>query len=379
MNAIDDAKYMAYAISLAKKGQYSTTPNPQVGCVIVKNNKIVGEGYHKKAGEPHAEIHALRSAGENAQGADVYVTLEPCSHTGRTGPCTQALIEAGVQRVVIACTDPNPLVSGRGVNMLKDANVNVTLGVLEQKAKKVNVAFFNRMQKKRPYLIAKLACSLDGKTALANGKSQWITSEAAREDVQVERARACAILTGANTVISDDPRLTVRSDSLEPATQSAFNYRGKQALRVIIDGKNRLSSQFQLFKDGNQNLVFNLKENQSLVSLPGTRQHQIKSVGEHVDLHEALQYLAIEEHINLVWVEAGASLCGALLSEGLIDELIVYQAPLILGDKGRDLLVLPELTDLKKAISAPFSSITRVGNDVKYRIKLDSTNKTDRS
>ncbi len=377
MNSRKDADFMAQALSLAVKGQYSTTPNPQVGCVIVKEGKIVGRGYHEKAGEAHAEVHALTEAGEAAKNATVYVTLEPCSHTGKTGPCSVALVNAGVRRVVIGSKDPNPLVAGRGIKILEENGVIVNCGVLEEECERVNYAFFKRMRHQRPYVVIKLASSLDGKTALANGKSKWITSHASRDDVQHERARACAILTGANTVLKDNPRLTVRSESLRSEVGQAFLSRGKQPLRVIVDGQNRLNDTFTLFSDGNQNLVFNLSPNISISETENTKQVQASSVNGKVNLDAMLRTLACDHHISLLWVEAGASLCGALISQGLVDELILYQAPMFLGDKGRDLLELPELGDLKNAVGGRILSHSYIGNDLKYRVKLEHT-KSDR-
>ncbi|MGQ8365061.1 bifunctional diaminohydroxyphosphoribosylaminopyrimidine deaminase/5-amino-6-(5-phosphoribosylamino)uracil reductase RibD [Glaciecola sp. 1036] len=363
-----DESFMAKAIKLASKGCFSTTPNPNVGCVIVNaQGEVVGQGYHQKSGEAHAEIHALKQAGSEAEGSTAYVTLEPCSHIGRTGACATALIKAKIKRVVIACQDPNPLVAGNGISMLKSAGIEVTLGVLEQDANLLNLGFFKRMQGQRPYVTVKLACSLDGKTALANGKSKWITSAQSRRDVQIERAKACAILTGSGTVISDNPRLNVRTEELPQAIQSSFEYRQQQPLRVIIDGKNQLTDQFGLFLDGHPNLVYNLTRNLQL-NQSTTRQIQVEKDGQYVDLKAVLKNLCCEQQINHLWVEAGANLCGALIQQQLVDRLIIYQAPMILGDKGHDLLIMDEITDLQNAVNAPISNISRIGNDVKLEI-----------
>lgn len=366
-----DANYMARAIRLAQEGEYSVTPNPSVGCLLVcEQSQIVGEGYHVKAGTPHAEVHALRQAGDKARGATAYVTLEPCSHYGRTGPCAKALIEAGVAKVVIASRDSNPEVAGKGIAMLQDAGIYVTCGLMQDAAQALNLGFFTRMRTGKPFVIVKLAASLDGKTALHNGQSQWITSEYARRDVQIERAKSCAILSGSGTVLSDDPRLNVRLDELPKTIADKFIKRGSQALRVIVDGKNQMHPNLKVLNDAHPTLIYNSQENNQLnkSSVEQVQLNESKN-DRHIDLSRMLDDLGSRQ-INRLWVEAGAKLAGALLDAGLVDELVVYTAPKLLGSYAMELVSTKTKNHLHEALEARVLSVKQVGPDIKVNYSL---------
>lgn len=380
--SVFDAKMMARALKLANQGKYSTTPNPQVGCVIVNNNQIVGEGFHRKAGDGHAEINALNQAAQNSVDSTVYVTLEPCAHYGKTPPCALALINAKVKKVVIACCDPNPSVNGNGVEMLKAAGIEVQTGLMQSAALSLNEAFFTRMIQRRPLITVKLAASLDGKTALANGESQWITSPQARADVQQYRASACAILTGADTVIADNPRLNVRVNELSSITAEKFVWREKQPLRVVIDSQNRLTQhQYQMFNDGQASLVYNIGNNEKLNSdqHKHINQKQVATLEKedknYVNLHLVMEDLA-KEGINHLWVEAGEKLTGALFDLNLVDNLILYQAPKLLGSSGKGLTHLAPINRLDDAINGEIISVAKVGPDIKTIIQFSHSEKT---
>lgn len=348
-------QYMAQALQLAERGIYTTDPNPRVGCVIVKDSKVVGQGWHQQAGEAHAEVNALATAGENARDADCYVTLEPCSHTGRTAPCADALIQAGVKRVFIAMTDPNPLVEGQGIAKLKEAGITVELGFLEQQAQALNNGFCQRMQLKRPYVRSKIAMSLDGRTAMASGESRWITSDAARQDVQKLRAQSSAILTGIGTVIADDPALTVRPEGDWYPSNLAI----RQPLRVVVDSQLQITEHAKLFSSDGPVLIATTVENTiklqaECMTLP--------ALDNHVDL-EALMAELAQRDINNVMVEAGPILNGALLQAGLIDELIIYMAPKLMGDEAKGLFHLPEIQTMAQNIDLNITDIRAVGKD----------------
>jgi len=321
-----DHTMMARALQLAERGAYTTKPNPMVGCVIVRKDKIVGEGFHLRAGESHAEVHALREAGERARGATAYVTLEPCAHMGRTPPCADALVAAGITRVVAASRDSYASVDGEGFRKLNAAGVMTETGLMESAARELNRGFFSRIERGRPWVRVKLAMSLDGRTGLANGESKWITSPAARADVQKWRARSSAILTGSGTVLADDPQLTVRLaggiDVVAP-------------VRVVLDTRGRLSPDTRVFDDSAPTIAVNAVDmvpdyDDAITAFAVPRD------GERLDLHATMSQLA-QRDINEVQVEAGATLCGALLRDGLIDELLLYVAPVLLGDQGRPL------------------------------------------
>jgi diaminohydroxyphosphoribosylaminopyrimidine deaminase/5-amino-6-(5-phosphoribosylamino)uracil reductase len=354
-----DHGYMARALRLAEQGLYSTTPNPRVGCVIVKDEVIVGEGWHRKAGEPHAEIHALHAAGERARGATAYVTLEPCSHHGRTPPCAEALVDAGLTRVVAAMTDPNPQVSGQGVQLLTLAGIRAEVGLLETEARELNIGFIARMTRGRPWVRIKTASSLDGKTALENGDSKWITGEAARQDVQHWRARACAILTGSGTVLADDPLMNVRLDGTS-----------RQPLRVVVDSHLKTPPSARIL-EGSPVLIACAEDNpnlQSILEAAGTEILCLPGPQGRVGLTMLLLELA-HRGINEVHVEAGATLNGALLEAGLVDEWIAYLAPTIIGHHARGLFDIPALNDMAGRCTFVLHDTRMVGGDLRLALR----------
>ena len=330
-----DRDMMRRALTLAAEGRFSTSPNPRVGCIIAHGGQIVGQGFHLKAGGPHAEVHALRQAGENARGATAYVTLEPCSHYGRTPPCAEALIQAGVSRVVAAIADPNPQVAGKGLAMLSAAGIRTESGLLETEARELNRGFLSRIERGRPFVRLKCAASLDGKTALSDGLSQWITGEAARHDVQILRAESCAVLTGIGTVLADDPQLNVR----------AFPTL-RQPLRIVLDSCLRLPPTAKLLADTASPVLLLTavppeKYPAALAAVPHLDILTVPAADGRISLPAALTLLA-ERGIGELLVEAGATLCGAFLQAGLADEIVLYQAGKILGGNARSLFDLPE-------------------------------------
>jgi diaminohydroxyphosphoribosylaminopyrimidine deaminase/5-amino-6-(5-phosphoribosylamino)uracil reductase len=336
-----DHVHMAQALRLAEQGLYTTQPNPRVGCVIARGEEVVGQGWHQRAGEPHAEVFALREAGERARGATAYVTLEPCAHWGRTPPCADALIAAGVARVVIAAEDPFPQVDGHGIAKLRAVGIEVQTGLMRDPARELNIGFFSRIERGRPWVRVKLAMSLDGRTALANGESKWITGAAARADVQRWRARSSAILTGSGTVLADNPRLTVRLEENDQA--QAF----VPPWRVILDRHLRTPAASHVLTDGQ---APTLLLHAASASANDSRFERVECAvaaerGNALDLHAVLTMLAARG-CNEVHVEAGPRLCGALLADGLADEVLLYIAPVFLGDSARPLLHLPTLTDM---------------------------------
>jgi diaminohydroxyphosphoribosylaminopyrimidine deaminase/5-amino-6-(5-phosphoribosylamino)uracil reductase len=351
---IADVEFMSRALTLARRGLYTTDPNPRVGCVLVRDGEIVGEGWHERAGESHAEVNAIQQAGDKARGATAYVTLEPCCHTGRTPPCTQALVDAGVIRVVAAMEDPNPLVAGRGLAALADADIKVENGLLRSEAEKVNPGFISRMRLKRPYVRIKLAISLDGKTAMANGESKWITGDAARADVQRLRARSSAILTGSGTVLSDDPSLNVRDVDI-----------GRQPLRVIVDANLSTPETAKMLKLDGSTLIATATEEPDLSEMligAGAEIILLPAGPNKVDLPALMQHLAAQE-VNELLVEAGSTLCGSLLESKLVDELVIYLAPHIMGHDARGMFRLPALENMADRISLNISDVRAVGKD----------------
>lgn len=357
-----DAAYMARALELARKGVYSTHPNPRVGCVIVRDGAIVGEGWHVRAGEPHAEVHALRQAGDKAKNATAYVTLEPCSHHGRTPPCADALVNAGVARVVAAMQDPNPDVAGRGLLRLMSAGIAVQSGVLESEARGLNKGFLKRMEHGLPYVRVKLAMSLDGRTAMASGESQWITGPEARSAVQRLRAQSSVVLTGADTVLADNARLTVRPDELGLNAELTALAATRPPLRVLIDGRLRVPLDAPFFKAGNALVVTCAAasareryhdEGHDMLALP--------SSGGHVDLRKLLVELAARG-VNDVLVEAGPKLAGAFTRLGLVDEFQIFIAGKFMGSSARPLLDLP-LAQMSEALELKIVEMRAVGND----------------
>jgi len=348
--------YMQRALELAAQGRFSTHPNPMVGCVIVANGEIVGEGWHQRAGEPHAEVHALRQAGERARGATAYVTLEPCSHFGRTPPCADSLINAGLKCVVVAMQDPNPQVSGEGIARLQAQGIDVKVGVLEQDARRLNSGFVSRMQRKRPWVRVKMAASLDGRTALANGASQWVTSSDVRNDVHRWRAQSGAILSTAETVLADQAQLTARHQ------QAVL-----QPLRVIIDSRGLLTGEEVVFSNTAPILLVHAPDTQrSVESAARWPEHvQVVTVERtqtgHIDLTELLHTLAARE-VNSVWTECGAQLAGALIEAELVDELIVYLAPKLMGHTAHGLLHLPPFEAMSQVPELKFTDVRLVAD-----------------
>ena len=360
--AVLDQRSMARALELARKGVYSTHPNPRVGCVIVAGGQVVGEGWHARAGEPHAEVHALRQAGAKARGATAYVTLEPCSHHGRTPPCAEALVQAGVARVVAAMQDPNPQVAGRGLARLQEAGIEVVCGVQESEARALNVGFIKRMEQGLPYVRVKLAMSLDGRTAMASGESQWITGPAARAAVQRLRARASVVLTGADTVLADGARLTVRPDELGLNAELTALAMTRPPLRVLVDGRLRVPLSAPFYQAG--------KALVATCAAAGARQlflddgHELLAVSGsngHVDLRKLLLELAARG-ANEVLVEAGPRLAGAFARQGLVDEYQLFVAAKFLGSSARPLLDWP-LAKMAEAQELQIVEMRAVGDD----------------
>ncbi|MBD9356535.1 bifunctional diaminohydroxyphosphoribosylaminopyrimidine deaminase/5-amino-6-(5-phosphoribosylamino)uracil reductase RibD [Methylomonas albis] len=355
MTSSQDAAYMARAVKLAEHGRYTTDPNPHVGCVLVKDGKIIAEGRTQRAGFAHAEVDAL-SKTDNARGATAYVTLEPCSHFGKTGPCSDALTAAGVSRVVVAMPDPNPLVAGRGLQKLREAGIEVLVGVLEQEAAKLNQGFFKRMQQGLPWIRSKLAMSLDGRTALASGESQWITSANARQDVQLWRAASSAIVTGIDTVLYDDPQLNARVD-----------FDAVQPVKVVLDSQLRMPLSVRLLENAVDVWIITCSDDvlktQTLRDV-GCKVFQVDALNGRADLPQVFKLLA-ELQINTVLIEAGATLNGALLDSGLVDEWLIYMAPCILGDEGRGLFHLPGLRTMADKKQLKLLEVRQVGPDLR--------------
>jgi diaminohydroxyphosphoribosylaminopyrimidine deaminase/5-amino-6-(5-phosphoribosylamino)uracil reductase len=356
----EDRAHMARALALAERGLNTTTPNPRVGCVLVRAGEVIGEGWHRRAGEPHAEIHALRAAGERARGATAYVSLEPCSHHGRTAPCADALIAAGVARVVAATQDPNPRVGGQGLARLQAARIETASGLLETQARELNIGFFSRHERGRPWVRAKTAASLDGRTALANGVSQWITGPAARQDGHRWRARACAVMAGIGTVQADDPRLTVR----EVETT-------RQPLRIVVDRYLALAPQARVLEGGNV-LVFCARDDAQRAARlreAGAEVVALPDAGGKVDLAAMMRELARRE-LNEIHVESGNRLNGALLRAGVVDEILIYLAPQLLGDAARGMYDLGVLTSLEQRVALAIHDIQRIGADLRIVARL---------
>ncbi|WP_110969092.1 bifunctional diaminohydroxyphosphoribosylaminopyrimidine deaminase/5-amino-6-(5-phosphoribosylamino)uracil reductase RibD [Pseudomonas huaxiensis] len=358
--AVLDAHYMARALELARKGLYSTHPNPRVGCVIVRDGEVVGEGWHVRAGEPHAEVHALRQAGELARGACAYVTLEPCSHHGRTPPCAEALVKAGVARVVAAMQDPNPQVSGNGLKRLADAGIEVASGVLEAEARALNPGFLKRMEHGLPYVRVKLAMSLDGRTAMASGESQWITGPAARSAVQRLRARSSVVLSSASSVLADNARMTVRGAELGLEADTAALALSRPPLRVLIDGRLRLPLDAPFYQAGPA-LVATAAEDDPRYAVSGQELLRLPGADGQVDLRQLLVELA-RRGVNEVLVEAGPGLAGAFARLGLVDEYQLFIAGKFLGSTARPLLDWP-LARMSDAPALKITDMRAVGDD----------------
>ncbi|MBV8144724.1 MAG: bifunctional diaminohydroxyphosphoribosylaminopyrimidine deaminase/5-amino-6-(5-phosphoribosylamino)uracil reductase RibD [Gammaproteobacteria bacterium] len=361
-----DRLAMQRALTLAARGLETTDPNPRVGCVIAQRGRVIGEGWHERAGEAHAEVAALRAAGSQAAGATAYVTIEPCSHHGRTPPCVEALIAARVARVVIAGGDPNPLVDGKGIAALRAAGIAVESGLMEEEAAELNAGFLHRMRSGRPLIRVKLAMSLDGRTALANGESRWITGDAAREDVQHWRARSSAILTGIGTVLADDPRLDVRLKQESDAPR-------RQPLRVVLDSRLRTPAKARLLESPGEALILTVvaaPEDPRALSLSGrgARLESLPQDGERLALPAVLDRLG-ELELNEVLVEAGATLAGELLRQSLADELLLYVGARLLGPSARALVTMPPLARLADAPSFTLIETQPVGDDLRLRLR----------
>jgi diaminohydroxyphosphoribosylaminopyrimidine deaminase/5-amino-6-(5-phosphoribosylamino)uracil reductase len=351
----DDFQFMARALRLAERGMYTTTPNPRVGCVLVKDSRIVGEGWHERAGGPHAEVVALAASGANAQGATAYVSLEPCSHHGRTPPCTDALVAAKVVRVVAAMQDPNPRVAAGGLRQLRDAGIAAEAGILEAEARELNIGFVSRMTRGRPWMRVKIAASLDGKTALKNKMSQWITGADARRDGHRWRARSCAVMTGIGTLSDDDPRLTVR-DVETP----------RQPLRIVVDSRLRITPEARILDGGGVLVATATRDedrNRALAS-KGAEVVVLPNAEHKVDLLELAKYLAVRG-INEVLVEAGLNLNSALLRAGVVDEMLIYLAQHMLGDAARGMFDLGELTEMNTRLQLNIQETRMIGPDLR--------------
>lgn len=358
-----DREWMSRALMLAERGVFTTEPNPRVGCVLVADDQVVGEGWHVRAGEGHAEVNALAQAGDRARGATAYVTLEPCSHFGRTPPCAEALVKAGVRRVVAAMQDPNPLVAGNGLNRLREAGIEVSCGLLEAQAQAVNPGFIKRMQQGLPWVRVKLAMSLDGRTAMASGESKWITGPAARADVQRLRARSGAVVSGADSVLLDDSALTVRASELGLPEDEAASAAARQPLRVLIDSLRRVPLDQRFFRETGPTLVISTSAEQAAddYRAVGSELLAVPGADGKVDLLAVLQTLA-GRGCNEVLVEAGAGLSGAFWRAGLVDELIVYMAPRLLGSQARPLMQLP-FESMSEAMDVDIVDMRAIGQD----------------
>jgi len=356
---------MRRALEQARLGMYITDPNPRVGCVLVKGENVVGEGFTSPVGGPHAEVNALRAAGEAARGATAYVTLEPCSHHGRTPPCVDALVSAGIVKVVFAIGDPNPLVDGNGRARLQAAGISVESDLLANEARETNIGFFHRMTQGRPWVTVKMGVSLDGKVALANGVSQWITGEAARQDVQKQRARSSAVMTGAGTMLADDPRLTVRAGDIE--------MQGRRPLRVICDARLRTPANSRLFKEPGSIIVLTVSEDEAKIGALIRAGAEVLEIAADsrggVDLSATLQLLA-NRGCNELLVEAGPTLSGRLLEQGLVNELLIYMAPVVLGGDARSMLALPSIGAMSERWNFKLHECTQIGGDLRLRYRI---------
>jgi len=380
--AQQDTAYMAEAIQLAWKGLYTTEPNPRVGCILVKNGKVVGRGWHQKAGEGHAEVNAIKNAGSQAKGSTAYVTLEPCSHFGKTPPCANALIQAGVIRVVSAMKDPNPEVSGSGFGLLQKAGVQVESGLLESQAQALNLGFIKRMNTERPFVRIKMAMSVDGRTAMASGESQWITGPAAREDVQRLRARSSAVISGIGTIICDDAALTVRASEL--GLDHADEIAKRQPLRVVLDSDAQISGRAKLFasqgpillvvsSDARVSEVISQYSNVSVFRLPADTKGRVENNSIELVLAELAR-----RGCNEVLVEAGASLAGSFIRENCWDELVLYIAPKLMGSSARPLANFP-MEFMSEAKSLQLKDMRVVGDDIRLTYHQGYSNLTGAS
>lgn len=359
-----DYEYMARAIQLAKRASYFVHPNPKVGCVLVKDKQIVSEGWHERSGEEHAEVMALRHAGQQARGCTAYISLEPCAHTGKTPPCVNALIEAGVSDVIIAMQDPDSRVSGEGIRKLREAGISVRSGLLDNEAEKLNPGFLKRVRSGLPFVRCKMAMSLDGKTALANGESQWITSEESRRDVHRLRAESAAILTGINTVLADDPSMTVRH----------INSNDYQPLRVILDSHLRIRPEARVLTEPGQVVIVTASDDDKKMDELATGDVKIIQCLEkngRIELNDALRKLVIDYQLNEILLESGSTLSGAMLDQGLIDELVLYVAAKLLGHDAQGLFQLPAIVSMQNARKLDVKDVRLIGQDVRIISSLN--------
>ena len=369
--SIIDREMMSQALKLAAKGRFTTSPNPTVGCVIVADGKIAGQGFTRPAGGNHAEIEALQNAGDtDVAGATAYVSLEPCSHQGKTGPCVEALIAAGIGRVVIACEDPNPQVAGSGIEKLQAAGIQVESGLLEDQARDINRGFIKRHEQGTPWVLVKMAASLDGRTAMASGQSQWITTPASRKDVQRLRAANCAIITGIGTQLMDDPSLTVRINNEDVGVEDSL----RQPLRVVVDSKLQMSPEARMFAQPGDTLIATIdgseqREKAVALEAAGATVVFLPARDGHVDLHELLLELARRE-CNSVMVEAGAGLAGGFVAEGLLDELVCYWAPKLFGSDARPMFELPIQT-IDAHLALAVKDMRQIGEDIRITLRPD--------
>jgi diaminohydroxyphosphoribosylaminopyrimidine deaminase/5-amino-6-(5-phosphoribosylamino)uracil reductase len=366
---VADQEYMARAIRLARNGLYTTQPNPRVGCVLVNGDEIVGEGFHFRAGEGHAEVNALAMAGEKAQGATAYVTLEPCSHFGRTPPCAEGLINTGVARVVSAMVDPNPEVAGRGIKMLRDAGIAAESGLLEAEARALNPGFIKRMESGLPFVRLKMATSLDGRTAMASGESKWITGPAARSDVQKLRAQSSAVVTGIESILKDDSALTVRADQLE--LDNADEIVKQQPLRVVLDSGLRMPLKASILSQPGRTLIVTVSEDADKIAAlknTGAEIAIMPAQDGRVDLKTLLQMLAEQEQCNELLIETGATLAGAFIQQELVDEIYLYMAMKLLGSEARPAFQLP-FTTMAQQIKLQQTDMAMLKDDMRLILK----------
>ena len=375
---LNDHQWMQKALALAEQGRYSTRPNPAVGCVIVKDGRLIAEGWHVKAGEPHAEVLALAQADKEAKGATAYVTLEPCSHFGKTPPCANALVASGVSRVVIAMQDPNPLVAGKGIEILKQAGIVVDVGIEQEQAQALNKGFIKRMKIQRPVVRVKLASSVDGKTAMASGESVWITGNEARQSVHLMRAQHGAIVTGIGTVLADDPQLNARLP-IEVMTENGLTPELCHPIRVVLDPNLSMPLDAKMLSLPGKTLLMtsslaveqNRKYADQLIE-QGAEIVAVQSDEERLDLQSVLEYLAQEEQVNDVMVESGAIVAGAFIEAGLVDELHWYLAPHLMGHQGKPLVMLPSLHTMQDRIELITQSVQPLGRDFHFVFSIES-------
>lgn len=363
-----DIFYMKYVINLAKKGRFTTTPNPNVGCVIVKNKNIVGEGWHEFAGKEHAEINALKMAGNKALGATAYINLEPCSYFGRTPPCCNELINHGIKKVVIAIKDPNPKVSGKGIDFLKKFGIEVIYGVLTKQAIKVNLGYIKRMKTGLPWIQIKMGSSLDGNIAMSSGESKWITSLESRRDVQYFRAKSSAILSTSSTILKDDPKLTVRWKELNKKIRKLYpENKLRNPIRIIIDSKNLIQPYHQIINQPGKNILVRL--NKDKIKWPkNTNQLIVPALKNHVNIKILLEILGKKE-INTILVESGSIFAGFLLQNGYFDEIIIYLSSKVLGNNTISLFQLKNIFKISEGINLSFKKINKIGKDIRLVLK----------